>query len=120
MRVAWRIYYDAGSTCDSADGAPTPHGVIAIVQRDEQAGRVILSGYDYYILLDQWYGADRDGVMDHVLNKLYGLNMVVAGRTIETDRYQAIYQRALRDYDFPPKSAASLLERPQHNKGRTE
>ena len=47
----WRIYYADGSTVDSSqstwDDAPQD-GVVAIVVRDDEFGRVVLNGRDYY------------------------------------------------------------------------
>ncbi len=68
----WRIYYADGSTFDSSQGEPNdapPTGVACIMQRDA-SGREVVKGDDYYYWggpTDQWCGADRDAVIETLL-----------------------------------------------------
>lgn len=102
----WRIYYADGTTFSSDDGTPEDApglGVVVIPQSDPDVGRMMMARWDHYCWHgDQWWGHDIVGLIDCLA--LPGLNRVIHGRTVSQEDYRAIYQRALDDPDFVPKS----------------
>ena len=107
-QLQWRIYYGDGSTFDSSMGSPSEapaRDVQAIVQPDEQAGRVVISKWDYYYWQERgcWYGCDIFGLFDYLCRP--GWKTVKFGRTLLNDEYTAIFVRAAEDPGFPRKSA---------------
>lgn len=114
--LSWRIYYDDGSTFDSAQGEPHEApglGVQAVVQVDERVGRVILTRFDWYYYradLREWWASDLFGLLDQLTSDTRGVVLAVrAGRNAAA--YDAILARAHGDPDFPPKSARLVSER---------
>lgn len=107
--VEWRIYYGDGTTYDGLlDTAPATN-VQVIVARDaapssRNVGRLILSGWDYYLYRDGWYGVNGEvDLVDHVLHERP--QRVLKGRQITTGEYDGIRRLANADPDFPVKSA---------------
>lgn len=105
----WRIYYADRGSVDSetpVDEVPS-RGVLVVVQPDPGVGRIILSGHDYYVWREdatEWYGVfDRFGLWDYLASP--GWKKILFGRTAPTPVYRAAYEEALRDPDFPSKSA---------------
>ena len=113
----WRVYYDDGSTFDSSMGAPEDapaFGVLCIVFPDEDHGRLVMSGWDWYFFVPDeknWWGADIHGLIDRLLHNLpvVGLKQ---GRNTDRINWNTTLDRATHDPDFPPKSAHSKRERP--------
>lgn len=109
VTLRWRIYYGDGETFSSDDGSPydAPRlNVQAIVGPSRSTGRYILSRKDAYwwdIECDRWFGGDRHGEWDYMLH--LGPRVVIYGRFIGDDEYNACIVAALNDPDFPPKSA---------------
>ena len=110
MPVIWRIYYGDGATYSSDDGSPLeapPMNVQAIAEQDPDVGRSIWHGKDFYLWRDGiWHGVDWFGVLDHLME----MGLLKTGRTISTDEFRAIYQQAVNDPEFPPKSALATHE----------
>lgn len=116
--IAWRIYYADGSTFSNAEGAPAEApglGVAIIVQLDEDVGRHLLCGWDWYHWHadhGQWWGSDLFGLQDQLTSdRVDVVRAVKAGRSMHTPEYRAIYARAVRDPDFPDKSGRLPSER---------
>lgn len=105
--ICWRIYYDDLPPFDNSTGPPEDSpalGVQVIVQPHAQAGRELLRLSDYYWWeAGRWWRGDIFGLWDYLQRP--GWKVVRFGRTIETERHEAIYQMAKADPDFPPKSA---------------
>lgn len=108
--MAWKIYYDDGTTFSAADGAPheaPPLGFIVAVGYDETGSRYLMSGWDHYFYdpkAEQWWGSDRDGWLDRSLHSSPSYNRVYAhklGRTVTRSRYRELMERADQDPDFP-------------------
>ena len=110
--MSWRVYYDDGEF-SSGDGpleAVPTLGVQVIVKRDtadpiDNVGRRVLDRADYYWWdsdVQEWYGGDTFGLFDYLQRP--GLKKVLFGRSISTERFIAIRNRALADPDFPPYS----------------
>jgi len=106
-RPDWRIYYSDGGTFDSLDGSPhdaPSEGFICAVGYDEQGGRYIMHGWDFYrydLDSDQWWGMDVYGLHDALRR-----NLVYAykeGRTVTKTQWQRLLQMANVDPDFPPE-----------------
>ena len=121
MLVQWRIYYGDGLTYSNEDGpisSSCPFNVQAIVQADEDVGRQVLNGFDWYIYkTGRWYGVlDIPSLLDQVVHDLGQINVVRMGRIIPSHKYREIMQVALRDEDFPRKSAVSKFEKPYGSK----
>lgn len=105
--LAWRIYYDDGSTFSSTSGPPhaaPPCGVQAIVQADPIVGRYVIWGRDFYYFEDgHWQHADHFGLWDYLCRP--GAEKVVRfGRNMVTEHFRALLRRVTQDPDFPPKS----------------
>jgi hypothetical protein len=107
----WRIYYSDGSTFDSTQGTPEEapsRGFICVVGyylsgiRDGQ--RYVLKGWDHYFYdrdAKQWWGCDRDGLIDLLCeNRVWAYKL---GRTVTVDEWEAIMETARSDPDFPKR-----------------
>jgi hypothetical protein len=83
-----RIFYGDGTEYEG-DRPPT-RDVQVILQHDE-SGPYFQSGSDYYVWQgDRWQGVDIFGLFDFLLDS----RLVLFGRTIDREEYNAIYQRA--------------------------
>lgn len=110
--LAWRVYYDDGSTYDGPSEWAPCDGVIIIAQRDGDVGREILHLKDfYYWERDRWWGCDVYGRDDYL--RRGGWKKVLAGRNTSYANYSALYDRACKDPDFPFKSGRTLTEGPK-------
>lgn len=115
--MLWRIYYEGGSTFDSRDGEPhdaPSFGVVAVVMPDQQVGRLILHGFNWYYWetrTRQWWGSDETGVHDGLLSNL-PRTAYKLGRSVAASEFSAIMESARNDPDFPPKSGQRREERP--------
>ena len=113
--VLWRIYYDNGSTFDNTNGEPQDapgHGVVAIVENDDDHGRIVLNGWNwYYFDGEVWWGADVHGLLDRLCASLpiFGVKQ---GRMVPRNIWHDTMDRAVTDKDFKPKSAVHEKERP--------
>lgn len=107
MTLRWRIYYGDGSTFDGRDGpasdAPA-RDVQMIAVADPDHGWYLVRSTDYYWWLpnDTWNGGDIFGLFDYLIEP--GLKRVLFGRTIETARFRAIFDRAMNDPEIPQKT----------------
>lgn len=113
--IHWRIYYGDGSTFDHTMGAPefipVRTNVQHIVCRDmrpgydpHNIGRYIVSGkYAYWYEDGEWWGGDEFGMWDYLTRP--GPKVVLFGRSIANQAWHDLYQRVLKDPDFPQKSA---------------
>lgn len=115
-RVEWRIYYDDFTTYDNLTGPPEAApglGVQAIVQRDNDVGRVILTMFDWYYWrhdIQEWWASDYFGLLDQLTSdKANHVRAVRAGRNASA--YKDIMQLVYADTDFPVKSARIVGER---------
>jgi len=116
--VRWRIYYEDGST---EDDDSRPYGVVSIVQEDEECGRLIFTGWDYYILLEAgWMGLGYDSFVYYVTHKLKEVKHACVGVMVHRSEYQRIQKLAINDPDFPRKSATMKQEKPLESVGRTD
>lgn len=117
----WRVYYDDGTTFDSAQGEPwqtRPFGVQVILQREPEVGRAVLHGWDFYVWDRSrrlWGGVDLQGLLDLLAHDIgCHLCAVRQGRTLFSHaEFQRALQSALADEDFAPKSATRTLESPR-------
>ncbi len=113
----WRIYYADESTFDSTMGtiyeAPS-FGIICIVQPDDNVGRLIVSGYDWYyynLEVNAWWQSDIHGLLDNLLHN-FPITAVKQGRNAPDPIYRRIMETAILDPEFPPKNAKLKRERP--------
>lgn len=108
--LRWRVYYGDGGTFSNLDGAPEDApalNVQAIVEYDPSVGRSISMRRDFYIRVnDAWMGVDWFGLLDQLMAQ----GIIKAGRSLPTEQYEAIYQRAASDPGLPRKSALHWLE----------
>ena len=110
--MRWRVYYDSGATYSDEDGpledAPG-EGVIVVAQVDDDVGRELLHGKDfYYFERGRWFGCDLYGLWDYL--RRAGWRKVLAGRNVEHRTYSALYERARVEPGLPPKSARLVNE----------
>jgi hypothetical protein len=90
------VFYSGSRIFDSLtdQGPPPARDVQVILQHDERVGPYFQTGADYYIYRDgRWLGVDIFGLFDFLLDS----GLVLFGRTINNDEYQAIYQQAKID-----------------------
>lgn len=108
--IEWKIFYDDGSTFSSEDGEPheAPRtGVQAIPQLNDDEGRHVLFGADYYYWEGgKWEQCDHFGFYDYLIRP-GSYKVVLFGRNMQSGHFRAIYKQAAEDPDFPPKSATS-------------
>lgn len=113
----WRIYYDDGTTFDSAQGTPydaPADGVIAIVMPWNGRHRPIaarsdrngdpLAGENWYFWHAgelEWWGCDREGLFDQLKRNPRTTQAVKQGRTVSVEQFAEIIRRASNDPDFP-------------------
>lgn len=98
----WTIYYGDGttynSTCDgSIDYAPT-RDVQVIVQPCKTTGWAMQHTADYYVWredMNEWRGTDIFGLWDYLAGD--GWKKVLFGRTLRSEEFDEIYQRAKQD-----------------------
>ena len=96
--MKWAIFYDDGDILTHKAIRIRKQGVVCILQEYE-GKRNIQNRTDYYVLTDVWLNCDTYGVLDHVINKLEDVKMVIAGRMISNERYRQVFNGA-RDYVF--------------------
>lgn len=92
----YKVFYSGGQIYDSATdpGQPPARDVQVILQYDSRVGPYFQTGADYYVFRDgRWLGVDIFGLFDFLLDS----GLVLFGRTINNQEYQAIYQRAKVD-----------------------
>jgi len=107
--IDWRIYYEDGSTFNSAMGGPDevpPDGVLAIVQisGEHRNKRDILKGWDCYFWHAErklWIGADHYTIIWR-LKKRRPVVGLCDGIGVPTEDYQHLLAQVIvRDIDFP-------------------
>lgn len=110
--MKWRVYYDDGySTLNQMNCKKD--GVLVVVIEDDACGRLLLHGFDFYMLIDeQWMGADVFGVIDQAKYNLNNIKLVLQGRSVLNNLMQKVLEMAHNDEDFPVKSAKSRMETP--------
>lgn len=114
MAPAWRIYYADGSTFSSYDGEPwqAPKvGAQVVLKTDPDVGRFLFAARDFYWFdheRGEWFGGDQAGFYQHLMAN--APSCVVFGTNVKTREYHDCILAALRDTDFPPKSARHELE----------
>ncbi len=112
--MKWKIFYDDGSTFSNEDGEPHEApalGVQCIVQSNEDIGRYILDGENYYYYENtDWERCDLFGLWDY-LCRPHPNKVVRFGRNMTTPAWRAIHKLAADDPDFPRKSASYRDER---------
>ena len=100
--MAWRIYYDDGSTFTGKPEDAPRVGVVAIAQHNGQHGPLVIHGFDYYWHqpvddpAGEWQGGEIFGLWDY-MTRVEGRPLVLFGRWMPTDAFQAIFERAKRD-----------------------
>lgn len=109
----WRIYYGDGSEVSELDPYEVPGlNVQVIVQADEDVGRYVLHGHDFYWWMpdeSQWFGGDVFGLWDYLAQP--GPRKVIFARSLSNVEYKRILNRALTDPNFAPKTASLPGER---------
>lgn len=108
--LAWRAYYDDGSTFSSEDGEPSeapPWGLLVVVQRDPEVGRFLTWHPEkgYFVWADahgEWDVKDFTGLLDFLAN--FPGCVVRFGRGVPNRHFREIFARAAADPDFPKKS----------------
>ena len=115
-KIMWKIYYDDGFVFEGDENAEIPKsrrtGVIVIAEEDQDHGRNLWQGADWYFCRNgRWYGADLFGVLDQTMHCIEELNWVLAGRTVEEEKYNLIVKKAMTDEGMPPKTARRPIEK---------
>lgn len=106
----WKVYYGDGSTFTGEVQDAPARDVQVIIQSSKDCGWQAVAGTDYYVWRgDRWFGVDLFGLYDYLLEP--GWKRVLFGRTLTTDEYDAVWQRAMADPDMPPKTVFGRGER---------
>ena len=116
--IEWRIYYGDGATVDSdmcqPQDVPT-YDCQVIVQRDPVNNRSLMDGHDWFIYhrsQQHWLGIDASGLYDYLLHDFQNVQVVLQGRMTSNRHFNAIYQTAVNDPDFPRRAGGlNRLER---------
>ena len=112
MAVKWKIWYD-GSVSYTGDPWVAPAwGVQVIVMADPEHGRYARVNHDYYWYVperDIWEGGDFVGMIDYLAQP--GPKRVIFGRLVPNSLFSQVYQAAMDDPDFAPKTAHAYRER---------
>jgi len=96
----WRVYYEDGTTFDSAQGEPWESpvwGVVCIAQRTTEYDKVLCSGVPWYVFRSDWgfwQELDTVGFHDVLFNNARHVTVVRPGRYIKTKQFTDIWQRA--------------------------
>ena len=95
------IFYSDGFIFEGAPQDAPSFDVQAIVQPSPQVGWAMEHTHDYYVWrkdLNEWRGTDLFGLWDYLSQS--GWKKVLFGRTISTDEFSNIYQRAKEHRDI--------------------
>jgi hypothetical protein len=115
--MRWQIYYGDDSTFSYKDGSPydaPARDVQVIVQSDPDHLWYTQTGGDYYGWDDRgdgsrWWGVDIFGLFDYLIDP--GYKRVLFGRTVTSERFSEIFQRAKADPEWGKKAAFARMER---------
>ncbi len=103
-KLLWRIYYEDGFTYSNLDGpfhkAPSD-GVIGVVAANDEVGRRVFHGRDFYFILED----GTIGEADDLGPFLRKLGVVKFGRWVGDKPYKGTLAKMMNDPDFPKKSA---------------
>ena len=106
----FRIYYDGGYTYAGKPEIAPAFGVLVIVERSKNFGRILHSNKDYFVWLGKrWLCVDYIGLLDYLAQP--GWKKVLFGRMVDDDYYNEVMKVALEDKDFPIKTAKANWER---------
>jgi hypothetical protein len=101
--MRFRIYYDDGSTFDGETEADAvnarAYGVIIIAMENpaKAKGFGVIKGRDMYIWKHgRFWANDESGFYDYLFHHR-GVRVVLFGRTIDEDAYNAICSRAMTE-----------------------
>jgi hypothetical protein len=115
----WVVWYDDTTSFSWEQGQPhlAPRwGVICVVERSAEHGRIIWVGHDYYWWHPEgWAGGDLTGLLDYVTQPILE-RVVLVGRSVPATRHHRVYKMALDDPRLPVKTSVDWLE--QHDDGR--
>lgn len=98
----WRIYYE-NHTRNHTEGLPKTAddklGVMVIVQRRQNDGRLFTSYGNEYYLFDGtvWVPVGLNGLEDWTMNLLPRIKCVIKGRAISHGLYKNIFEKAKAD-----------------------
>lgn len=104
----FRVYYADGSTFDGDPFEAPGLGVLLVVEKDEEHGRRIVSGGDYFVWNERWWAVDQMGMIDYLLQP--GPRKVLIGRMVSNEDYRKVYTAADTDADFPVRTAFGVFE----------
>ena len=95
-KTRWKVFYGDGTTAEGVgrQKLDEPRGVQVIVQDHPEVGVESVTGCDYYVWREgRWWGVDIFGLFDYLMES----GLVLFGRTIEREEYQAIARKALAE-----------------------
>lgn len=103
--MSFRIYYADGSFYDKDPFGAPALGVLVIVESDNDHGRRIVAGKDYYVWdckNCRWWTVDYPGMIDYLTQT--GPRRILIGRTVPNDEWYAAFKRADEDPDFAERT----------------
>jgi len=92
----YHVHYSGGKMRTAADGPLTGDDArdVQVIVQDDGDGPVLVTGGDYYVWMGTfWRSVDIFGLFDYLLET----GLVLFGRTVTRDEYNAIWQRAKLD-----------------------
>ena len=105
----FRIYYDGSQTYDGDPYNAPAWGVLAIVEKDPDNGRRLITTKDYFVWLgDRWMSVDYIGMLDYLGQP--GKKKVVFGRMVDDAYFASIMKIANEDPDFPVRTGWGCFE----------
>lgn len=101
-QLAWKIFYEDGSTFASSRGKPwdaPPSGAVVLAQEDptDSLQHTVFQGKDYFFWRPDvgWCPADFCGMLDYLM-QYRGPKAVLFGRSIHDKTYWALVDRAIK------------------------
>ena len=106
----FKVFYDDGTTYTGDPFNAPVLGALIVVEDDKDHGRRIISMCDYFCWDDRgdglhWWGVDFIGMIDYLTRP--GVKRILIGRIVANTLWNEIYQKAMTDCDFHPKTAWS-------------
>lgn len=93
----FRIYYDGGAVYDSDPFNAPAWGVLVIVERNKDCGRILHTTKDYFVWLGSgWLSVDFVGMLDYLAQP--GAKKVLFGRVIIADPWTGTIGKLSEEY----------------------
>lgn len=107
--MQFKVYYDNGATYTGDPFLAPALRVLVIVEENQEHGRKLVSGGDYYVWeKEHWYAVDYPGMIQYLVSP--GPRRVLLGIMVEGNLWNATMKEARNDPDFPSQTAYHVYE----------